>query len=173
MRIIVAITGASGANLGLDLVKAIPKNVDIELIVSDHANIVLEKEEHIHLHENHAIWDNIASGSYQTDAMIVAPCSMNTLAKIACGIADNLVTRAAHVMLKEQRKLILAPREMPFSPINLENMLKLSRLGVMISPPIAGFYSEQKNLEDMKNFILGKWLDNLNIEHTLYKRWGE
>jgi 4-hydroxy-3-polyprenylbenzoate decarboxylase len=104
--------------------------------------------------------------------MAVIPCSMNTLAKISCGIADNLVTRSASVMLKEQKKLLLAPREMPFSAIPLENMLKLSRLNVIISPPVMGYYSESETIEEMERFIIGKWYDSLGIENDLYKRWS-
>jgi len=96
---------------------------------------------------------------------------MNTLAKVAYGISDNLVTRVASVALKEQKRLLLAPREMPFSTINLENMLKLSRMNVIISPPIMGYYSNPKTMEDMEKFIIGKWYDALNIDNNLYKRW--
>jgi 4-hydroxy-3-polyprenylbenzoate decarboxylase len=103
--------------------------------------------------------------------MIIVPTSMNTLAKISYGISDNLITRAASVMIKEQRKLILTPREIPFSPIALENMLKLSRLNVIIAPPVIGYYSNPSNLEDMEDFIIGKWFDLLGIEHNLFKRW--
>ncbi|KIM10588.1 MAG: 3-octaprenyl-4-hydroxybenzoate carboxy-lyase [Sulfuricurvum sp. PC08-66] len=172
MKIVVAVSGASGASLGLKLIDKLPKTYDIHLVLSEHAQVVLEKEEHVTLHDNSNIAASIASGSFGVDAMMVVPCSMNTLAKIAHGIADNLITRAAAVMLKERKKLLLAPREMPFSPIALENMLKLATYGVIIAPPIAGFYSEQKNLEDMENFIMGRWLDQLDIPHTLYKRWS-
>jgi 4-hydroxy-3-polyprenylbenzoate decarboxylase len=98
---------------------------------------------------------------------------MNTLAKISSGIADNLITRTASVMLKERRKLILAPREMPYGTISLENMAKLSLNGVIIAPPVLGYYSEQQSLEDMEKFLIGKWFDLLGIEHNLFKRWGE
>jgi 4-hydroxy-3-polyprenylbenzoate decarboxylase len=97
---------------------------------------------------------------------------MNTLAKISCGIADNLITRAASVMIKERKVLLLAPREMPFSAIALENMHKLSTLSVIIAPPVLAYYSEQQSLEAMEDFIIGKWFDLLGIEHTLYKRWS-
>jgi len=96
---------------------------------------------------------------------------MNTLAKIACGIADNLPTRVASVAIKERRKLLLAPREMPFSSIALENMKKLSDLGVIIAPPVMGYYSDSNNLEDMERFIIGKWYDILGIQNNLYTRW--
>jgi 4-hydroxy-3-polyprenylbenzoate decarboxylase len=97
---------------------------------------------------------------------------MNTLAKIACGIADNLITRAAAVMIKERRTLVLAPREIPFSPIALENMHKLSMLGVIIAPPVLAYYGDQEDLESMENFMIGKWFDLLGIENNLYKRWN-
>lgn len=172
-KIVVGISGASGANLGLKFLHALPEEMTKHLIVSEHAKIVLDKEEQIILHENHEIWASVASGSYGADAMIITPCSMNTLAKIACGIADNLITRAASVMIKERRTLILAPREIPFSPIALENMHKLSMLGVIIAPPILAYYGEQSTLEEMENFMIGKWLDLLGIENTLYKRWDD
>jgi flavin prenyltransferase len=116
MKIVVGISGASGAALGLKLVRTLPADIQKHLILSDHAQIVLDKEENLTLHKNDEIWASVASGSYGADAMIITPCSMNTLAKIACGIADNLITRAAAVMIKERRTLVLAPREIPFSP---------------------------------------------------------
>lgn len=96
---------------------------------------------------------------------------MNTLAKISCGVADNLVTRVAAVALKEQKKLLLAPREMPFSAIALENMVKLAKLNVIIAPPIIGYYSQSNTIEEMERFIIGKWYDVLGIENSLYERW--
>lgn len=173
MKIIVAISGASGSELGLKMLRALPDEVSKHLIVSEHAKIVYDKEHNCTLHHNNEIWASVASGSYGADAMIITPCSMNTLAKIACGIADNLITRAASVMIKEQKKLILAPRELPYSPIALENMLKLSRLGVIIAPPVLAYYSEQSSLEEMENFMIGKWLDLMGIENNLYKRWDD
>ncbi|MEA1918927.1 MAG: UbiX family flavin prenyltransferase [Campylobacterota bacterium] len=173
MRIVVGISGASGAELGLKLLKMLPQTCEKHLIISDHAQIVLDKENDITIHKDNEIWASIASGSFKTDAMLIVPCSMNTLAKISCGIADNLVTRAASVMIKERRTLLLAPREMPFSAIALENMLKLSQLGVIIAPPVMAYYSEQKSLESMENFMIGKWLDLIGIENDYYKRWGE
>jgi flavin prenyltransferase len=173
MRIVVAISGASGAELGLKLLKMLPDSYEKHLIVSDHAKIVLDKENAITLHQNDEIGASIASGSFKTDAMLIVPCSMNTLAKIACGIADNLITRVASVMIKERRTLLLAPREMPFSAIALENMLKLSQLGVIIAPPVMAYYSQQQTLEEMENFMIGKWFDLIGIENNHYKRWGE
>ena len=112
-----------------------------------------------------------ASGSSGYEAMIIAPCNSNTLAKVAAGICDNLLLRAAAVMLKEQRKLIIAPREMPFSPLSIKHMSELSGLGVMFAPPMIAHYSKPLSLNDAENFIIGKWLDCLNIKNNLFKRW--
>ena len=112
-----------------------------------------------------------ASGSSGYEAMIIAPCSSNTLAKVAAGICDNLLLRAAAVMLKEQRKLIIAPREVPFSPLSIKHMSELSSLGVMFAPPMIAHYSKPLSLNDAENFIIGKWLDCLNIKNNLFKRW--
>ncbi len=173
MKVIVGISGASGANLGIKTLKALPDTIQKHLILSEHAQIVLEKEENLTIHQNHEIWASVASGSYGADAMIVTPCSMNTLAKTACGIADNLITRAAAVMIKERRTLVLAPREIPYSPIALENMHKLSMMGVVIAPPVLAYYGEQNTLEAMENFMIGKWFDLLGIDNDLYKRWDD
>ncbi len=170
MRLVVAATGASGVELGLKLVEKLPDSVTKYLILSQNARRVLGEESQKHYSDDD-IGAPMASGSFPSDAMIIAPCSMNTLAKIACGIADNLTTRTAAVMIKERRRLLLAPRELPFSAIALENMLKLSRLGVIIAPPIAGYYSGHSTVEEMEDFIIGKWFDLLGIEHSLYKRW--
>ena len=113
-----------------------------------------------------------SSGSFGIDATIVAPCSINTLAKIHAGFADTLITRAAAVALKERKRLVLGVREMPFSTLALEHAAKLSALGAVIAPPVFGYYSGQNSLEDMENFIIGKWLDLLGLEHQIYKRWS-
>jgi len=171
VKIVIAISGASGVNLGLKALKLLPKTVEKHFIMTENSKIVLDEELDVSIHDNKNIGASIASGSFGVDAMLIAPCSMNTLAKIACGIADNLVTRSASVMIKEQKKLILAPREMPFSAIALENMHKLASLGVVIAPPVMGYYSEQQTLDEMENFMVGKWFDLLGIENDLYKRW--
>jgi 4-hydroxy-3-polyprenylbenzoate decarboxylase len=170
MKLVIAISGASGVHLGLKIKECLPEYVEAYLIATDSAKTVLDKEQGVYMDED--ISAPMASGSFGADAMIVAPCSVNTLAKIACGISDNLTTRAASVMIKERKKLLLAPREMPFSPIALENMLKLSRIGVEIMPPILGYYSDIKSLEDMERYIIGRWFDILGIENKLFKRWG-
>jgi len=172
-KIVLASSGASGVHLGLKIAKNLPSDVEVHYIKTEHGNVVAEKEQNVILYENDNIAASVASGSFGVDGMMIVPCSMNTLAKIACGIADNLVTRAAAVVIKEQKKLLLAPRELPFSPIALENMLKLSRLGVIIAPPVLGYYAKQQNLEEMEDFMVGKWFDLFGIENKLYKRWGE
>lgn len=172
MKIVVATSGASGVNLGLKMLELLPQSVEKHFIMSKSSQVVMHKEmQNVITHKNDNIAASIASGSFGVDAMIIAPCSMNTLAKIACGISDNLITRCASVMIKEHKKLILAPREMPFSAIALENMHKLATLGIIIAPPVMAYYSEQQTLEEMENFVIGKWFDLLGIENTLYKRW--
>jgi len=172
MKIVIAASGASGVNLAYKTVELLPPEVEKHFIATEHTVVVAAKElKNTTIHENENIGASIASGSFGVDAMIIAPCSMNTLAKIACGIADNLVTRTAAVMIKEHKKLILAPREMPFSAIALENMQKLASLGIIIAPPVMAYYSEQQTLDEMENFIIGKWFDLLGIKNNLYKRW--
>jgi 4-hydroxy-3-polyprenylbenzoate decarboxylase len=171
-KIVVSISGASGYKLGKKLFELIPSDIEKHLIITENSEIVAEREENIFFHKEKDIDAPISSGSFKADAMIIAPCSMNTLAKIAVGIADNLTSRTASVMIKERKTLLLAPRELPFSPIHLENMLKLSQIGVIIAPPVLGYYSDIKTLEDMENFIIGKWFDLLGIENSLYKRWS-
>ncbi len=114
----------------------------------------------------------VASGSNPPDAMVVCPCSMGTLAAIAQGLADNLIERAADVMLKEGRKLVLVPRETPFSTIHLENMLRLARAGAVILPPSPGFYQHPQTVADLVDFVVARVLDQLAVPHTLLQRWG-
>lgn len=115
----------------------------------------------------------VASGSNPADAMVVCPCTMGTLAAIAAGLSQNLIERAADVMLKENRKLILVPRETPFSIIHLENMLKLARSGAVILPANPGFYHHPKTVQDVVDFVVARILDHLGVAHTLMPRWGE
>lgn len=194
-KILVGISGASGVNLGVKLANEIAKTSECHVIISHNAKLVLSKEEEISLEDNNKsseifqiyknlknkakIYDDsdisasLASGSFGTKASIIAPCSINTLAKIHAGFADTLITRAAAVALKERRKLILGVREMPFSTIALEQMARLSSMGVIIAPPVLGYYADIKSVKDMENFIIGKWLDALGIENQIYKRWGK
>ena len=184
MRIIVAITGASGVQLGARLIKELKKNgAEVHIIISDGAKEVIKHECPGCLEEIRKFSDRIydekdfsapvASGSFKTDGMAVIPCSMKTLSAIANGYAENLVVRAADVCIKQKRNLILVPRETPISAIHIENMLKLSRLGIWIIPPVLTFYHKPKNIEDIVDFIVGKVLEALGIEHDLYKKWGE
>ncbi|MEB3245635.1 MAG: UbiX family flavin prenyltransferase [Vampirovibrionales bacterium] len=126
------------------------------------------------LYGNHELDAAISSGTCLTQGMVIMPCSMGTLGRISAGIGDNLVARAADVTLKEARKLVLVPREAPLNAIHLENMLKLARLGVVIIPPMLTFYlPDYLTLQGQIDVTVGKVLDQLQIEHTLYKRWGE
>jgi 4-hydroxy-3-polyprenylbenzoate decarboxylase len=131
-----------------------------------------ELQERITLHNNNDMASPIASGSVQTDGMLIIPCSMGTLAAISMGMADNLLRRAADVTLKEQRPLVIVPRETPLSPLHLENMLKLSRLGVAIVPPVPAWYHHPTSLREVEDTIVGRALDSLNIiTEDLYQRW--
>lgn len=171
MKIIIGISGASGVNLAYRFMEKLPQHIETFIIASDSAKIVLKKEQNQTILDDKDIGAVTASGSFKCDVMVIIPCSMNTLAKISYGISDNLLTRTASVMLKENRPLLLAPREMPFSAIALENMLKLSRLGVKIAPPVSAYYADIKTLQEMEDFFIGKWFDLLDIEHDLFKRW--
>jgi len=172
MKLVVAITGASGVQLGQKFIDYLPSDIEVHVVVSNNALTVESFEnKEVTLHNSQNIASSISSGSFGVDATVVIPCSMNTLAKIACGIADNLPSRVASVALKEQKKLLLAPRELPFSAIALENMHKLASLGVIIAPPVMGYYSDSNSLEEMEKFIIGKWYDVLGIENDLYERW--
>lgn len=184
-RLVVGISGASGVQLGLKFLDLIPTDIEIYLVLSKSAKYTLSLEskdsdffnytsnKNITVYEDTELGAPVASGSFQTDAFIIVPCSMNTLAKCTVGISDTLITRVFSVMLKERRNIVIAPREMPYNTIQLENMAKLSSLGVTIAPPVIGYYSDQQTLEDMEKFIIGKWFDLLHIKHNLFKRWGE
>jgi len=172
MKLVVAITGASGVELGKKFINYLPQHIQVHVVVSENALTVESFEnKKVTLHSSENIAASISSGSFRVDATAIIPCSMNTLAKVACGISDNLATRVAAVALKEQKKLLLAPREMPFSAIALENMHKLATLGVIIAPPVMGYYSDSSSLEEMEKFIIGKWYDVLGIPNKLYTRW--
>lgn len=182
MKIIVGITGASGAIYGLRLIEVLKEaGCEIHCVVSEPGWQVLDYECKItrddimskvdFLHDITNIGACIASGSFKTDAMVVVPCSMRTLGGIANGIADNLLGRAADVMLKEGRKLILVPRETPFNAIHLGNMLKLSQLGVRILPACPGFYHRPTTLEEVVDMMVGKICDTIDVEHNLFPRW--
>ena len=180
MRYVIAMTGASGSIYGIRLLKELEG--EKILVMSETAKAILEAEtdysvEQVYalanqVYEDDQMFASIASGSFQYDAMIVAPCSESSLAKFACGIGDTLISRAVAVCLKEGRKLILLPRETPKSAIMLENELKLARLGVRIVDANPGFYPKPKTVDDLVNIVVGRCLDQIDQAHNLYKRWG-
>ena len=196
--ITLALTGASGMGYAMRLLEQILKSGSrVYLLHSQVAQIVAKQELNIALPSRSGeleIFLNahfqaqpgslrvvgreewfapVASGSNPADAMVVCPCSMGSLAAIAHGLSDNLIERAADVMLKENRKLILVPRETPFSAIHLENMLKLARLGCVILPANPGFYHHPQTVQDVIDFVVARILDHLDIAHDLMPRWGE
>jgi 4-hydroxy-3-polyprenylbenzoate decarboxylase len=193
-----ALSGASGMAYGLRLLECLlAAELRVYLLVSQAAHIVAKQELGVALPARpgdlekqlsagmnardgqlHVFgrddWNApVASGSNPADAMVVCPCSMGTLAAIAHGMSDNLIERAADVMLKEQKKLILVPRETPFSTLHLENMLTLSRMNAVILPANPGFYHRPQSVEAVVDFIVARILDQLGIAHTLMARWGE
>ncbi|MCJ7720273.1 MAG: UbiX family flavin prenyltransferase [Candidatus Hadarchaeum sp.] len=182
MHLVIAITGCSGVVYGVRLLEACRKlGSETDLIVSQAAEKLLELELGKTIKDirklatrNYSQDDlaaPLASGSVKTDGMVIAPCSMKTLGAIASGIADNLITRAADVTLKEGRPLVLVPRETPLNLIHLENMVKLKRAGATILPAMPGFYYKPKEISELIDFIVGRILDVLGVEHKLYRRW--
>ncbi|ALS22676.1 MULTISPECIES: UbiX family flavin prenyltransferase [Paenibacillus] len=190
---VIGITGASGAAYGVRLCRfLLSRGEHLHLVITDAGWRVLKEElgwdagrrqESLKKHlggsagsyeyvPNQDIGAKTASGSFLTKGMVIVPCSMGTLSGIANGASDNLLERTADVMLKEGRKLILVPRETPLHAIHLENMLKLSRLGVRMIPAMPAFYQGPQTVDDMIDFVVGKILDTMEIEHQLYKRWG-
>jgi len=196
-RITVAITGASGSIYGIELIRQLLKTgFRVSLIVSDPGFLVLRHEmkigwegtensitkeardyfgvgEELTYYANANYFSPLASGSSGSSVMVVAPCSMGTLARIAGGISSNLIERAADVMIKESGRLILLPRETPLNSIHLENMLKLSNMGVKILPAMPAFYHKPDGIQDLVNFVVGRALDMIGIKHALVKKWGE
>ncbi len=181
--IIVAITGASGVAYGLKVLESLKKcGKETGLVVTEPAKLILDYELGIQLedlkniatyyYDSKDLTASINSGSCLFESMVIVPCTMKTLSAIANGYADNAVTRAADVSLKERRKLILVPRETPLRSVHLENMLKISKEGGVILPAMPGFYHKPKNLDDITNFIAGKVLDVLEIDHELFNRWS-
>ena len=196
--ITLAFTGASGMPYGIRLLEQLLAHQQrVYLLYSQVAQIVARQEMYLTLpsspneaesyfNQRYQLPDGqlrvygreewfapVASGSNPADAMVICPCTMGTLAAIAAGLNQKLIERAADVMLKENRPLILVPREMPFSTIHLENMLKLARSGVTIMPANPGFYQHPKTIEDMVDFVVARILDHLKISHSLIPRWGE
>jgi 4-hydroxy-3-polyprenylbenzoate decarboxylase len=181
-RIIVAITGATGAIFGVRTLERLREfDVETHLVISAWGAKTIEHETGLSVRQVRALADvshrpgdqgaTISSGSFATTGMIVAPCSVKTLASVASGLADDLVARAADVVIKEQRKLVLMVRESPFSPIHLENMLKLARMGVSILPPMPAFYNNPSSLEDMVDHIVTRALDQFGLHSDSTPRW--
>jgi 4-hydroxy-3-polyprenylbenzoate decarboxylase len=196
--ITLALSGASGLAYGLRLLECLLNtSTRVQLLTTQAAHVVAAQELKVTLPSRAADLENwllerypngreklrvfgredwfapMASGTGAGDAMVVCPCSMGTLAAIAQGLSDNLIERAADVMIKENRKLVMVPRETPFSALHLENMLKLARLGVAILPANPGFYHHPQRIEDLIDFIVARILDQLGIPHQLMSRWGE
>ena len=182
-KIIIGITGASGAIYGISLLKMLNiLNIESHLIISNSARLTIlsettyTRDQLIELASYHYAPQDIAarlsSGSFRTDGMIIAPCSMRTLASIAHGFDNNLISRTAGVVIKEQKKLVLMVRETPLSAINLENMLKLSRLGVSISPPVPAFYNHPTTIEQLVNHSIARILDLFGIDSNTTNRWN-
>lgn len=182
MRLVVGITGASGAIYGKCLLEVLRnKKVETHLVISKAAEKVIAHELEIakrdlekiatHAYEVDDLGAPIVSGSFKTDGMVVIPCSMKTLAGILHGYSDNLILRAADVTLKEKRKLVLVPRETPLNIVHLRNMLELAKQGVVILPAMPAYYHKPKDINSLVDYVVGKVLDILEIEHTLYERW--
>jgi 4-hydroxy-3-polyprenylbenzoate decarboxylase len=195
-RLVVAVTGASGAIYAVRFLKAaLEAAVDVDLIVSDYGQRLLIEECELNLkttslpewldraygvgqrpgrlavHREHDLGSAVASGSCARDGMVVIPCSMKTLAGIAHGLASNLIERAADVTLKERRPLVVVPRETPLNLIQLENLARLARAGVSIVPAMPAFYYKPSRFEDLADFIAGRVLSLLHIEHRLFAPW--
>ena len=183
-RIIVAITGATGATYGVQLLRRLhaAPGVETHLVVSDAASLTLHQElglqrrdaealAHV-VHRNRDIGASIASGSYQVDGMVIAPCSMKTLAAVAHGLSDNLITRAADVMLKERRRLVLMVRETPFTLAHLRNMTAVTEMGGIVFPPLPSFYHRPATIEEMVEHTVDRAVDLLGLDNVHAPRWG-
>ncbi|AHF97029.1 MAG: UbiX family flavin prenyltransferase [Desulfurella sp.] len=184
MKIVVGISGASGIIYARKLLEYLSytNKYKIYAVASKEAINIAKKEANIDLidffkflnieyFDNDNFYSPIASGSFLVDKTIVIPCSVKTLASIACGFSYNLITRVCDIAIKERRTLTICPREMPFSSIHLENMLKLAKIGVNIAVPTPAFYGDPKTIDDLVNFVVGKVLDVTGIENDIYKRW--
>lgn len=183
MKLVVGMTGATGAPLGIALLEALAAIPEVEthLVMSRWAKTTIELETPYTAKDVAALADvtyssadqaaAISSGSFRTDGMIIIPCSMKTLAGIRAGYADGLVGRAADVIIKENRKLVLVPRETPLSTIHLENMLALAQKGVTMIPPMPAWYNHPETIDDIKNHIVARVLDQFNLDFPKAKRW--
>ncbi|WGI18162.1 UbiX family flavin prenyltransferase [Methanonatronarchaeum sp. AMET-Sl] len=184
IRLILGLTGASGIRYGTRLLEVSRDldSIELHLVVSDAGEKLIKIESDYDVESVLGMADYsygynemdapIASGSYKTDGMCVVPSSTKTLSSIAGGVTDNLITRAADVCLKENRNLVLVTRETPLNLIHLENMARVCKAGATVLPACPGFYSEPETIEDMVDFVVGRVLDQFNIEHSLYRRWS-
>jgi len=181
-RLIVGITGATGSIFGVRLLEALKAaEVETHLVLSRWGQRTVEHETGLTfadlearasvVHGSGNMAATISSGSFRTDGMIIAPCTMRTVATIANGNGENLVHRAADVVLKERRRLVIVPRETPLSEIHLENLLKLARMGVAIVPPMPAFYNKPGTLDDMIDHIVARVLDQFDIDAGFARRW--
>lgn len=181
-RIIIGISGASGAIYGVRMLEALRDTpVETHLVMSPMAQVTLATETSYRLKDVQALADelhqpkdlgaNISSGSFKTMGMVVAPCSMRSLAEIATSLTSSLLTRAADVVLKERRKLVLMVRETPLTLVHLRNMATVSEMGGIIAPPVPAFYQRPETLDDIVNHSVGRVLDMFDIEHQLVQRW--
>jgi len=182
MRLVVGVTGASGAIYAKRLLEVLKeKNVEVDLIVTAPAEYIIQNELGLTSTELGELattaWDisdiaaDVASGSQPRDGLVILPCTMDAVAKMAHGISDNLLLRCFDVMLKENRKIIIVPRETPLHETHLENLLRLRRKGVTIIPPMTSFYHKPQSVMDMVDFIIAKILDQFNIPNALIARW--
>ncbi|MCK4443791.1 MAG: UbiX family flavin prenyltransferase [Thermoplasmata archaeon] len=179
MRIVIGITGASGVDYAVTLLKNLKE--EKLLIISEHGKRLIEIESDITrkeieslaevIYDDNDLEASISSGGSDFDAMVIVPCSMSTLSKIACGIADTLITRTASVSLKEGRRLVIVPRETPLSRIHIDNMSRLAGAGATVLPAMPAFYTRPKQVQDMVDFVVGKIIESLGLEHELYKKW--
>lgn len=182
MKVLLSIGGASGSIYGIRLLEELKKaDVELHLIVTDGAKKILERETNYKLEDlkkkadffynNNDLFSGPASGSFKLDAMVICPCSMKTLSAVANGYGNNLTTRAASCQLKEERKLIIIVRETPLDLPGVENMRKAKLAGATLLPAMPGFYHNPKKIDDLVDFIVGKIFDQLEINHSLFKRW--
>ncbi|MHA1733917.1 MAG: UbiX family flavin prenyltransferase [Promethearchaeota archaeon] len=176
-RIVVGISGASGVTVACRLIEVLgTAGFETHVVVTRAAQRVARIEGvepgGDHLHDVDDLSASVASGSFPTGGMVVVPCSMNTLGKLANGIEDNLLLRAAAVTLKEGRRLVVVPRETPVSEVHLKNMLALKRAGADVVLPVLTFYHEPVTVGDLVDFVVGRVLDLFGIGHSLYRRWG-
>ena len=195
-NIVVGITGASGSIYGLRLIEELLcAEMQVSVLLTNAGRQVVKFETGVTLSQSpqecldqlkeyfktsknleyyplNNFFAPVASGSSAPDAVVICPCSMGTVGRIAAGLSDNLLERVADVALKENKKLLLVPRETPFNQIHLENLLRLSKAGAQILPAMPGFYQHPETVDDLVNFVVGKVLDNLGVEHQLFQRWG-